>query len=88
MSPAHLTLSDEGIVGVMVVENNTTRFTPVTILSNDTNGVWVAGLPAKVDVITVGQEYVKDGQTVVAVPEGSQFEGSNKRAQLEKRGQS
>ncbi|WP_319531422.1 efflux RND transporter periplasmic adaptor subunit [uncultured Cohaesibacter sp.] len=88
MSPAHLTLSDEGLVGVMIVENNTTKFTPVSILSNDTDGIWVAGLPVKADVITVGQEYVKDGQTVVAVPEGSQVEGANKSAQLGSGGQS
>jgi hypothetical protein len=27
-------------------------------------GIWIAGLPKKVTIITVGQEYVFQGQTV------------------------
>ncbi|WP_319495932.1 efflux RND transporter periplasmic adaptor subunit [uncultured Cohaesibacter sp.] len=68
MSPALLTLSDEGIVGAMQVVDDTARFTPVNIVSNDENGVWLTGLPDEVDLITVGQEYVKSGQKVVPVP--------------------
>ena len=67
MSPAHLTLSDDGLVGVMRVEDGKAVFSPVTILANDSDGAWIGGLPDKVEIITVGQEYVKPGQEVDAV---------------------
>lgn len=86
MSPAHLTLSDAGQVGVMTVEDGIAKFTPVAILSNDTDGVWVTGLPDAADVVIVGQEYIQDGQSVVAVPASSQFEGATKSALLMERG--
>ncbi|PLW76752.1 efflux RND transporter periplasmic adaptor subunit [Cohaesibacter celericrescens] len=82
MSPAHLTLSDEGIVGVMRVEDSHAIFTPVSILANDAEGVWVGGLPSIVDVITVGQEYVKSGQLIEAVSASSLREGMDKKASL------
>lgn len=70
--PAHLlpqsvlTLNDEGAIGVRTVENGEVKFYPVTIVSDSRQGVWVTGLPPKVDVITVGQEYVVPGQKVDA----------------------
>jgi multidrug efflux system membrane fusion protein len=70
--PAHLlpqsvlTLDDEGAMGVRTVENGEVKFYPVTIVSDSREGVWVTGLPAKVDVITVGQEFVIPGQKVDA----------------------
>ena len=67
MSPAYLTLSDEGIVGAMQVVDDKAQFTPVHIISNDESGIWVTGLPEEADLITVGQEYVKSGQSVIAV---------------------
>ena len=54
----------------------------MTILQDTRDGVWVTGLPPKVDVITVGQEFVQAGQTVEAAhgpdeapakPEGTQL---------------
>jgi len=57
-----MTLNDDGILGVRVVDDETrAKFIPVTILRDTINGVWLAGLPAKARVITVGQEYVIDG---------------------------
>lgn len=67
MSPAHLTLSDDGLVGVMLVQDGKAHFAPVSILSNDTGGMWLGGLPQEAQVITVGQEYVQDGQPVEIV---------------------
>jgi multidrug efflux system membrane fusion protein len=71
-APAHmlpqsvLTLDDDGVLGVRTVENNVVAFYPVTILKDTREGVWVTGLPPKADVITVGQEFVTDGQKVNA----------------------
>jgi multidrug efflux system membrane fusion protein len=71
-SPAILTLDDAGKVGVRTVENGIVRFRPVEIISDDPGGVWVVGLSETVTVITVGQEFVTDGEAVKAVPGGGQ----------------
>ncbi|MGV8832780.1 MAG: efflux RND transporter periplasmic adaptor subunit [Devosia sp.] len=71
-SPAHLlpqsslTLDTDGVLGVRAVVDGVVRFMPVQIMSDTREGVWVLGLPVAVDVITVGQEYVIDGQSVDA----------------------
>ncbi|WP_316359708.1 efflux RND transporter periplasmic adaptor subunit [Devosia sp.] len=71
-APAHLvpqsvlTLNDEGVLGVSIVAGGAVKFVPVQIASDTRDGVWVLGLPTSADVITVGQEYVKDGQAVDA----------------------
>ncbi len=63
-----LTLDDEGALGVRTVEEGKVAFYPVTIISDTRQGVWVTGLPAISDVITVGQENVTAGQAVEASP--------------------
>jgi len=69
-TPAHMlpasamTLSDEGTLGVRVVEDGIVRFTPVQMLRDTATGVWLTGLPEVADVITVGQEFVTDGVPV------------------------
>ena len=72
-APAHLlpqsvlTLDDEGVLGIRAVgADSKVAFYPVTIVQDTREGVWVTGLPATVDVITVGQEFVIPGQTVKA----------------------
>jgi multidrug efflux system membrane fusion protein len=67
ISPGIMVLDDNGIVGVRVVDNGIVRFLPVNVLSDDPNGAWITGLPDKVTVITVGQEFVSDGQRVEPV---------------------
>lgn len=70
VSPAILTLTDEGDVGVKVVdENNVVTFIPASIVANDASGVWLSGLPETITLITVGQEFVRDGQEVLPVDE-------------------
>lgn len=64
-SPAILTLNDAGQIGVrMVDEQNIVQFVPVEVLSMAPDAVWVAGLPEAATLITVGQEYVADGEAV------------------------
>lgn len=71
-APAHLlpqsvlTLNDDGVLGVSTVVDGSVKFLPVQIASDTREGVWVLGLPLSVDIITVGQEYVTDGQAVDA----------------------
>lgn len=69
LSPAALSLSEQGVVGVKIVEDGKIRFVPVSIVSDSKEGVWVAGLPETAVVVTVGQEYVTDGEAVNAVEE-------------------
>lgn len=69
VSQSLLVLNDEGQIGVRGVRDKTTIFYPVRILSETSQGVWVAGLPERAELITVGQEYTKHGQTVLLEPE-------------------
>ncbi|MEM7546718.1 MAG: efflux RND transporter periplasmic adaptor subunit [Pseudomonadota bacterium] len=57
-----LTLDNEGELGVRINEDGLARFIPVTILRDETQGVWVEGLPERAEVIVVGQEFIIDGQ--------------------------
>lgn len=60
-----LTLNNEGTLGVRVVDgDNKVEFLPVTLLRDETTGVWVSGLPEQSDVIVVGQDFVTAGVTV------------------------
>jgi multidrug efflux system membrane fusion protein len=61
-----LTLNDEGVLGIRSVEDGVAAFHEVTIVSDTRDGVWVTGLPETVEIITIGQEFVVDGQAVTA----------------------
>jgi len=67
ISPGILVLDDNGTVGVRTVEKGIVHFVPVHIVSDGPDGMWVSGLPTRVTVITVGQEFVNDGERVEAV---------------------
>ncbi len=65
VSPAVLVLNDQGQIGVRAVdENETVYFLPANIIADQTDGVWLSGLPNRLTIITVGQEYVSPGQKV------------------------
>lgn len=65
LSPAILSLGTDGTLGVKTVDaDNKVVFTAVTIERAQTDGVWVSGLPDAVDIITIGQGYVNNGETV------------------------
>lgn len=60
-----LTLNDEGVLGVRVVdEDKLAQFAPVEVLRDEVKGIWVTGLPATADVIIIGQDYVVEGVAV------------------------
>lgn len=62
-----LTLDDEGVLGIRSVEaDNKVAFHAVNIIKDTRDGVWIVGLPPKLNVITVGQDFVKAGQIVDA----------------------
>ncbi|MEO1919957.1 MAG: efflux RND transporter periplasmic adaptor subunit, partial [Paracoccaceae bacterium] len=71
--PQHvLTLDPNGTLGVRIADNGIARFAPVTILRDGADGMWLAGLPETVDVITVGLEYTIDGAQINATIEGTE----------------
>jgi multidrug efflux system membrane fusion protein len=70
LSPAMLTLADDGTVGVKIVDDrDRVEFVPVTILGDTPRGMWIGGLPAAVTLITVGHEFVQPGVKVKPVAE-------------------
>jgi multidrug efflux system membrane fusion protein len=69
--PAHLVpvsslvLDSAGRQGVRyVVGDGRVAFAPVSVIEETHDGVWVTGLSGPVQLITVGQSYVADGQKV------------------------
>lgn len=70
VSPAVLTLADDGRIGVRTVDaDDIVRFKPISILTESADGIWISGLSDGDRLITIGHEYVKAGQKVQPVPE-------------------
>jgi multidrug efflux system membrane fusion protein len=68
ITPALLTLDDNGAVGVKTVNDaDMVEFHPIHMVSDTEDGIWLTGLPKDVRVITVGQEFVTTGQSVIAI---------------------
>ena len=65
ISPAILSLNDQGKLGVRTVTaDNKVEFKEINILEDTNSGMWVSGLGEEARIITLGQEYVFQGQTV------------------------
>ena len=63
--PSILTLLDDGTVGVKAVDNeNKVIFYPTKTIKDTIDGMWVSGLPEKVNLIVSGQEYISIGETI------------------------
>ncbi len=70
LSPALLTLNDKGTMGVRAVDREgRVNFHATDIVGADSAGVWVTGLPNSVKIITVGSEFVRQGDKVRVVME-------------------
>ncbi|MEM9572572.1 MAG: efflux RND transporter periplasmic adaptor subunit [Pseudomonadota bacterium] len=64
-TPATLVLHDDGRVGVRFVDDaNIVQFAEVTIVDDAVNGIWVTGIPSGVNLLTAGQDYLKEGVEV------------------------
>jgi multidrug efflux system membrane fusion protein len=63
-----LTFSSAGDIGVRTVdERGGVGFTPVKVLEDDQNQMWVTGVAKGARVIVKGQDFVREGQTVEPV---------------------
>ncbi len=70
IAPSWVTLADDGSLGIrLVTEDDTVRFQPIQLVAQEAKAFWITG-PSNGDrVITLGQDYVVDGERVVALPD-------------------
>ena len=65
ISPSILMLGEAGELGIRTVnEVDQVEFKKIEILEDSMEGIWITGLPKNTRIITIGQEYVFQGQTV------------------------
>jgi multidrug efflux system membrane fusion protein len=68
-----LTFASGGELGVRVVrENNAVEFVAVTIVEDEQEHMWVSGIKDRARVIVQGQDFVREGQVIEAVPAADQ----------------
>lgn len=68
VTPAMLALDERGNLGVKVLENKESiKFVPIQLVKAQQDGVWLSGLGDSVDIVTIGQGFVRDGDTVQAI---------------------
>jgi multidrug efflux system membrane fusion protein len=64
-----LTFSAEGKLGVRAVDGEgKVSFVPVMVVEDGESQLWVAGIAPELRVIVQGQDFVKEGELVEAVP--------------------
>jgi multidrug efflux system membrane fusion protein len=64
-----LTYSSAGLLGVRSVnDENIVGFVPVSVIEDEQSYMWVGGLAEGTRVIVQGQDFVREGQKVDAVP--------------------
>lgn len=69
VSPSVLAIDESGNLGVKLVKDGEVFFQEINLVEADKNGVWLSGFEDEVDIITLGQGFVKAGakvQTVMA----------------------
>lgn len=64
MSPAHLSVAGDGSLTAKVSNDGTVRVVPVEMVRSGAERVFVSGLPDGAHLLTFGQAFVEDGDTV------------------------
>jgi multidrug efflux system membrane fusion protein len=67
VSPAALAMDEKGNLGVKLVENEIVVFKAIKLVEADNGGAWLSGFTTPVDIITLGQGFVKPGDSVQAI---------------------
>jgi multidrug efflux system membrane fusion protein len=63
-----LTFSSAGELGVRIVDaDSKVAFIRVRLVDDQQNNMWVTGVPDNARIIVQGQDFVREGQRVVAV---------------------
>ncbi|GLS83127.1 efflux RND transporter periplasmic adaptor subunit [Paraferrimonas haliotis] len=72
ISPALLALDEQGNLGIKGVNSdNTVEFHPIQLVKADGDEVWTSGVGDEIDVISLGQGFVRAGDQVEIVREQS-----------------
>ncbi|MEF8792124.1 efflux RND transporter periplasmic adaptor subunit [Thiohalorhabdus sp.] len=80
VSPALLSLDDDGVLGIKTVTgDDRVAFHAVELVRAEPDGVWVTGLPQRARLITVGQGFAREGERVRPRP-GQDLEGDGSQA--------
>ncbi|QFT59227.1 Toluene efflux pump periplasmic linker protein TtgD precursor [Sulfitobacter sp. THAF37] len=69
ISPSVVSLAPDGVTGVKTVEDGVVVFHEIEVVRAEVDGIWVTGLPEEARIITIGQGFVRNGETVEARPE-------------------
>lgn len=81
VAPSVLSQDDAGNVGLKIVdENHVVQFQKVTLLEDSNEGFWVGGLPDRIRLITVGQNFVSAGQNIDNSAPSGENQGSEARS--------
>ena len=59
-----LVLNEAGEIGIKQVIDSTVHFTPIQIIKTNLDGAWIKEIKNEVQIITIGQGYVLDGEKV------------------------
>ncbi|PSW14516.1 efflux RND transporter periplasmic adaptor subunit [Photobacterium rosenbergii] len=78
ITPSMLALDEAGNLGIKTLaKDDKVHFVPISIVNVEPDGVWLGGTEKTVDIITTGQGFVRDGDTVIPVrPNSVQESGS------------
>lgn len=76
VSPAAISLKEDGVIGIKTVEEGKVIFHPVQIVETRPEGLLVTGLPDAISLVTTGGDFVIEGQPVKPClnPEGDRLE--------------
>ncbi|GLP95618.1 efflux RND transporter periplasmic adaptor subunit [Paraferrimonas sedimenticola] len=73
ISPALLALDEKGNLGIKAVtDENRVKFYPIQLVKAEGDEVWTSGVGRSVDVISLGQGFVRDGDEVEVVRKGQE----------------
>ena len=67
VSPSVLAMDEAGNLGVKLVRRGVVEFNAINLIEADNDGAWISGFDAAVDIITLGQGFVKPGARVDAI---------------------
>jgi multidrug efflux system membrane fusion protein len=71
VAPSVISLNPDGTLGIKTVEDGKVAFYQIELVRAQVDGLWVSGLPDKVDLITTGQGYVREGEAVRTHPDAA-----------------
>lgn len=71
ISPALFSLDEDGVIGIKWVKDSVVQFSPINIVKSEADGVWISSLEPEIQIITVGQAFVKNGDKVKAILKSS-----------------